>query len=247
MAKRLIINVVMLFSILALWYFAVAWGWVNAYILPSPFKVLNAFKDSLQDGELLRHIGGSLFRVGTGFFLALITAFPLGLMIGRVQFVKKVFFPPLNFLRPIPPIAWIPLAILWLGLGNGPAFFLTTLAAFFPILINTVAGVEQVSFQHLQAARCFSVGSWQVYRHIIIPSAMPYIISGCRTGFGFAWMAVVAAEMIATRNGLGQLIFTAQDLLRLDRVLMGMIVIGLIGLAVDYFFLKLKDKLLRWE
>ena len=247
MAKQFVLNVFLFLVILVLWYLAVAWGWVNAYILPSPLKVFDAFQSSLKNGEILEHIFGSLFRVGVGFLLAFATALPLGLAIGRISIVRKLIFPILNFLRPIPPIAWIPLTILWLGLGNGPAFFLTTLAAFFPILINTVAGVEQVSYQHLQAARCFGVKRSQVFWHILIPSSLPYIISGCRTGFGFAWMAVVAAEMIATRSGLGQLIFTAQDLLRLDRVLMGMLVIGLIGLVIDSLFFKLRNKLLKWE
>lgn len=245
--KRLFLNILIFTFILILWHFATSKGWVNTYILPSPQKVASAFFSSYQNGELSRSIFASLWRVGIGFSLAFLLAYPLGLVIGRVSWVRKVFLPPLNFLRPIPPIAWIPLAILWLGLGNGPAYFLTTLAAFFPILINTIAGVEQVSFQHLQAARCFGTKTLGIYRHVIIPSALPYIISGCRTGFGFAWMAVVAAEMIAARSGLGQLIFNAQDLLRLDRVLMGMMVIGAIGLIVDYFFLKLRNNFLRWE
>lgn len=245
--KRLFLNAFIFLFILILWQVATSKGWVNTYILPAPFKVASAFSASYRDGELGRSLIASLGRVGMGFSFAFILACPLGLVIGRVSWVRKIFLPPLNFLRPIPPIAWIPLAILWLGLGNGPAYFLTTLAAFFPILINTIAGVEQVSFQHLQAARCFGTKSFGIYRHVIIPSALPYIISGCRTGFGFAWMAVVAAEMIAARSGLGQLIFNAQDLLRLDRVIMGMMVIGAIGLMVDYLFLRLRNIFLRWE
>jgi len=221
-------------------------GHLNAFVLPSPAAVFRALVMGFSSGELLTDMGSSLQRVGVGFIISLLTAVPLGILLGISPRARSLLDPVIKFVRPIPPIAWIPLAILWFGIGNGPSYFLTMVASFFPILTNTMTGVENVSRQHLAVAHCFQASRRSIFCDIILPSSIPMLISGIRTGFGFAWMAVVAAEMIATRSGLGYLIYTSQDLLRTDRVLVGMLVIGLIGLLVDMLIVYVKDRWVHW-
>lgn len=220
---------------------------LNAFILPSPASVYRALAQAVVSGELAMDMAMSLQRVGIGFLLSLATAVPLGILLGVSPRARFLADPLLKFLRPIPPIAWIPLAILWFGIGNGPSYFLTMVASFFPILTNTFTGVEGVSRQHMAVAHCFQASRTSILCDIILPSSLPMIISGIRTGFGFAWMAVVAAEMIATRSGLGYLIYTSQDMLRTDRVLVGMFAIGLIGFLVDTFIVILRDRWVHWS
>jgi ABC-type nitrate/sulfonate/bicarbonate transport system permease component len=229
-----------------LWNGLSAAGYINQLILPSPAAVFRALVHAVTSGELLVDIAASLKRVGVGFGISLITAIPVGILIGISPRARFLVDPVLKFLRPIPPIAWIPLAILWFGIGNGPSYFLTMIASFFPILTNTITGVENVSHQHLSVAHCFQANRASILWDIIVPSSLPMLISGIRTGFGFAWMAVVAAEMIATRSGLGYLIYTSQDLLRTDRVLVGMLAIGMIGLIVDSLLVSLKNRFVHW-
>ncbi len=231
---------------LLVWAGLSATGRINAFILPAPGAVLRALIQGLCSGELLSATALSLWRVGCGFGISVVTAVPLGIALGSSHRLRGLLDPLLKFVRPIPPIAWLPLAILWFGIGNGPSYFLTMVASFFPILTSTMTGVENVSQQHLAVARCFGATRASILWDIVIPSSLPMMISGIRTGFGFAWMAVVAAEMIATRSGLGYLIYTSQDLLRTDRVLVGMLVIGMIGLLVDTLIVHLKDRWIHW-
>lgn len=232
--------------LLAGWGALSAAGWLNPFILPSPAAVMKALAIDVASGELLANSASSLHRVGVGFSISLVTALPLGILIGTSRRIRLLADPLLKFLRPIPPIAWIPLAILWFGIGNGPSYFLTMIASFFPILTSTISGVENVSRRHLAVANCFQASRASVMWDIVIPSSLPMMITGVRTGFGFAWMAVVAAEMIATRAGLGYLIHTSQDMLRIDHVLVGMLTIGLIGLVADTLFVRLRDRVVHW-
>jgi ABC-type nitrate/sulfonate/bicarbonate transport system permease component len=232
--------------VLLVWGGLSATGHVNAFILPSPGAVFRALVAGISSGELFADTASSLQRVGIGFGISLVTAVPLGILLGVSPRARFLVDPLLKFLRPIPPIAWISLAILWFGIGNGPSYFLTMIASFFPILTNTMTGVENVSRQHLAVAHCFQASRRSILCDIVLPSSLPMVISGIRTGFGFAWMAVVAAEMVATRSGLGYLIYTSQDLLRTDRVLVGMLAIGLIGLLVDTLLVFFKDRWVHW-
>ncbi|MDA8099413.1 MAG: ABC transporter permease [Nitrospiraceae bacterium] len=246
-SARRILYFLLPFGVLLLaWAVLSGTGRLNAFILPPPESVFRALGQSLVSGELVRDMASSLQRVGIGFLIALVTAVPLGILLGTSPRARVLADPLLKFLRPIPPIAWIPLAIVWFGIGNGPSYFLTMVASFFPILTNTFSGVEGVSRQHMAVAHCFQASKASILTDIVLPSALPMIISGIRTGFGFAWMAVVAAEMIATRSGLGYLIYTSQDMLRTDRVLVGMLAIGLIGFLVDTVIVMARDRWVHW-
>lgn len=251
--------------VIALWQVVAMQGWVNAQVLPSPLAVLEkwwAYLLPLQpydaaaggswlawavSGELITDALGSLYRVLVGFVIGAGLALPLGLAMGAKPRVYAWFNPLVQLLRPIPPIAYIPLSILWFGLGNPPAIFLISLGAFFPVLMNTIAGVRQVDGIYLRAARNLGASGSTLFLRVILPAAVPYILSGVRIGIGTAFIVVIVSEMIAVNNGLGFRILEAREYFWSDKIIAGMISIGLIGLAIDVAMNKLNNYLLRWH
>jgi NitT/TauT family transport system permease protein len=239
-------------------------GWVSPIILPAPSQVLvrwiayarpyKAFDPAegsylawLFSGELVGDALTSLMRVGVGFAIGAGLALPIGLVMGARPKVYELLNPMVQILRPIPPIAFIPLAILWFGLGNPPAFFLISLGAFFPVLMNTVTGVRNVDAIYLRAARNLGAGEWTLFWRIMIPAAMPYILAGVRIGIGVAFIVVIVAEMIAVNAGLGYRILEAREYFWSDKVIAGMISIGVAGLGIDVLMSRLNSWLLRWH
>jgi len=201
----------------------------NALMLPSPLVVAHGFRDLVADGSLLRDLRASLHRVLVGYALAAGLAIPLALVLAYFEKLRRTFLPVITLLRPIPPIAWIPLAILWFGLGDKPSYFITAVASFFPIFINAFAGGISVETDHLNAARCLGAGRWSMIRRIYLPSSLPQVWTGLRIGLGQSWMAVVTAELIAAPSGLGFLIQMSRLNLETPHVLVGMLVIGVVG------------------
>lgn len=222
--------------------------WV-AYLLP-----LQAYDPSqgswlrwAVSGELPTDAVTSLMRVAGGFAIGTALALPLGLFMGAKPAIYELLNPILQVLRPIPPIAFIPLAILWFGLGNPPAFFLISLGAFFPVLMNTIAGVRSVDAIYLRAARNLGADQWTLFRRVMIPAATPYILTGMRVGVGVAFIVVIVAEMIAVNAGLGYRILEAREYFWSDKIIAGMITIGFCGLGIDFFMNRLNAWLLRWH
>jgi NitT/TauT family transport system permease protein len=254
---------------LGIWQWVAGMGWVNANILPSPLQVWRkwvAYLLPLQDyaawhennaagswlswalsGELFIDSLGSLYRVVVGFAVGAGLALPLGLAMGASRIVYAWMNPLVQLLRPIPPIAYIPLSILWFGLGNPPAIFLIALGAFFPVLMNTIAGVRQVDGIYLRAARNLGAGGATMFLRVILPAAVPYILTGMRIGIGTAFIVVIVSEMIAVNNGLGFRILEAREYFWSDKIIAGMITIGILGLAIDSAMNKLNNHLLRWH
>jgi ABC-type nitrate/sulfonate/bicarbonate transport system permease component len=228
------------------WEWGARTGGLNPFLLPAPSAIAATLAGMAASGELMRDLAESLSRVGIGFALAAAIGVPLGLAIGLSKTANHAFAPVVQFFRPISPLAWIPLAILWFGVGNGPSYFLTMIAAFFPIVLNTHFGVRSIATQHLRVARCFQAGRWLTLRRVIWPAALPFIASGCRIGLGIAWMALVGAEMISAHSGLGYLVHVSQDLLRTDRVIAGMIAIGAAGFTMDFCLRKIERRLCPW-
>ena len=222
-------------------------GFINPIILPSPSAVLVRWYKYARSGELPSDAVSSLYRVIVGFLIGTGLALPLGLAMGASRAAYGFLNPILQVLRPIPPIAFIPLAILWFGLGNPPAFFLISLGAFFPVLMNTVAGVRSVDAIYIRAARNLGASRGALFRRIVIPAAMPHIMTGIRVGFGVAFIVVIVAEMIAVNNGLGYRILEAREYFWSDKIIAGMITIGLLGLGIDALLSRLSDYLLRWH
>jgi NitT/TauT family transport system permease protein len=253
---------------IVVWQVVAGMGWVNENILPSPLQVWRkwvAYLLPLQDfhawheangggwlawivsGELITDALGSLYRVIVGFLVGAGLALPIGLSMGASRIAYAWLNPLFQLLRPIPPIAYIPLSILWFGLGNPPAIFLIALGAFFPVLMNTIAGVRQVDGIYLRAARNLGASGPTMFVRVILPAAVPYILTGMRIGIGTAFIVVIVSEMIAVNNGLGFRILEAREYFWSDKIIAGMITIGLLGLAIDSGMNKLNNHLLRWH
>ncbi len=221
----------------------------ESVIFPTPQQVFLGTLELAADGTLWKHIGASLLRVATGFFTAVLVAVPLGLWMGRVDGAFRTLNPIFQIMRPISPIAWIPLSILWFGVGNTSPIFLIFLAAVFPMIVQTVSGVHTIERRYLHAAENFGVSRARLFRQVILPAVLPEIVVGMRIGLGVAWLVVVAAEMIAPRSGLGYLIIDSRNAgNRYDLVVAGMIIIGLIGLLLDGLMRLLeKHRSVRWR
>ncbi len=218
-------------------------------IFPTPLQVVAGLIELIRDGTLFEHIGASLFRVGAGFALAVAFAIPLGLWMGWVRGAYLTLNPLFQLLRPISPIAWIPIAILWFGVGNLSPVFLIFISSVFPMIVQTTAGVHTIERRYLRAADNFGVSRYTLFRRVVIPAVWPQIIIGMRIGLGVAWLVVVAAEMIALRSGLGYLIIDSRNAgNRYDLVIAGMIVIGVIGLLLDGAMRLLeRHRSVRWR
>ena len=234
-------------ALLALWWLVV-WA-TQSVVFPTPWQVITGTLELAGDGSLWEHIGASLFRVGTGFTLAMLVAVPLGLWMGWVRGAYATLNPIFQMLRPISPIAWIPIAILWFGVGNVSPIFLIFISSVFPMIVQTVAGVHTIEQRYLRAAANFGVSRRTLFRQVVIPAVLPQIIVGMRIGLGVAWLVVVAAEMIALRSGLGYLIIDSRNAgNRYDLVIAGMIIIGLIGLMLDRLMRVAEGmKVVRWR
>ena len=217
-----------------------------AQTLPPPSRVLAAGWRVLASGDLLAHIGASLVRVLGGFAMAALVAIPLGIGIALWEWVDDIADPVVELLRPIPPIAWIPLGILWFGIGDAQNMFIIFLGAFFPILLNTIAGVRRVDRTLVWGALTLGGRRAQIIREIVLPGALPLILTGLRIGLGVGWMALVAAELVAARSGLGFMIQSARYAFLTDRVILGMAVIGLLGLAMDRAMRGVQHRLAPW-
>ncbi len=232
--------------LLLTWEAGARLGWFNSFLLPGPSVVAKALWEMGLEGQLWSDVGQSLGRVLLGFTAAAIIGTPLGLWMGLSPRAERMLGPLVQILRPIPPIAWIPLAILWFGLGGGASYFLTMIGAFFPIVLNTHLGVTSISDQHRMVARSFEASRRKTFLRVIVPASLPYIMAGYRIGFGVAWMSLVGAEMLAVQGGLGYLIHVSQDLLKTDRVIGGMLMIGLIGLFFDLAMRRLERRWNPW-
>lgn len=251
-------------ALILIWQLATRQGWVNPQVLPSPWAVAKKWVEYatpyeqydpakihyllwLVSGELWRDTISTMFRVIVGFTIGAGLALPLGLAMGASDRIYSWMNPMLQVLRPIPPIAYIPLSILWFGLGNPPAIFLIAIGAFFPVLMNTMAGVRHVDSIYIRAARNLGANQITLFLHVMLPAAVPYILAGVRIGIGTAFIVVIVSEMIAVNNGLGFRILEAREYFWSDKIIAGMFSIGMLGLTIDLAMNKLNNYLLRWH
>jgi len=245
--KKLLPSLTVLALLIGAWWLVVVE--TQSVIFPTPWQVVTGTGELMQNGVLWEHIGASLFRVGSGFLLAVAFAVPLGLWMGWVREAFTTLNPIFQMLRPISPIAWIPIAILWFGVGNASPVFLIFISSVFPMVVQTTSGVHTIERRYLRAAANFGVSRATLFRRVVIPAALPQIIVGMRIGLGVAWLVVVAAEMIALRSGLGYLIIDSRNAgNRYDLVIAAMIIIGLIGLLLDGLMRLLEGlKAVQWR
>lgn len=219
--------------LLLLWAVLVPYFDVNPRLFPRLTSVIQAGWESIQDGSLFNHIGASLVRVVVGTALALLVSIPLGIAMGVSPIVSSFLTPLFRFFSVLAGIAWIPIATLWFGYGFGAITFVIFNAVFFVVTYNTLLGVSSIPLQLRRAAASLGAGRWAMLYEVILPGALPNIVTGIRTGLGFAWRGLIAAEMIATNAGLGYMLFVARDFYRTEVIVLGMIVIGVLWLLID--------------
>jgi len=221
----------------------------HSVIFPTPWRVVTGTWELLRNGTLWDHIGASLMRVGAGFGLAVCFALPLGLWMGWVRGAYQTLNPLFQILRPISPIAWIPIAILWFGVGDASPIYLIFISSVFPMIVQTTVGVHTIEKRYLRAAENFGVSRRTLFKQVVIPAVLPQVLVGMRIGLGVAWLVVVAAEMIALHSGLGYMIMDSRNAgNRYDLVIAGMIIIGLIGLSLDTIMRLLEGvRWIRWR
>ncbi len=240
-------SVALITTLIATWWLVVAW--THSVIFPSPWNVVAGTVELVKNGTLWPHVGASLMRVGAGFGLAVIVAVPLGLWMGWVDGAYRTLNPVFQILRPISPIAWIPIAILWFGVGNASPIYLIFISSVFPMIVQTIVGVHTIEKRYLRAAANFGVSRRTRFLQVVLPAVLPQVLVGMRIGLGVAWLVVVAAEMIALHAGLGYMIMDSRNAgNRYDLVVAGMIIIGVIGLSLDGL-MRLLERLkgVRWR
>jgi taurine transport system permease protein len=249
--SSLAMSIVTVAVLVAGWFLITGMHWVKPLFLPSPQAVFAKFVSVASEGfansTLTEHIAASLLRVFSAFALACATAIPVGVMMGVSRHARGVFDPPIEFYRPLPPLAYLPLIIIWFGIGEFSKVFLIYLAIFAPLAIAARAGVRSVSIEQIHAAYSMGATRTQVVIHVILKSALPEIFTGMRIGIGVGWTTLVAAEMVASTRGLGFMVLNAAEFLASDVVIMGIIVIGFFALCFDLLMRYLEKAMVRWK
>ncbi len=226
-----------LLVLLLIWEFSVQFFQVNARVFPSIESVYKAGLEAVNDGSIFQHVAASLGRVAVGTLLAVLISIPLGVAMGLNPIVSDFLSPLFRFFSVLAGIAWIPIATLWFGYGFGAITFVIFNAVFFVVTYNTLLGVASIPMPLRNAAASLGANGWTLLAQVILPGALPNIVTGIRTGLGFAWRGLIAAEMIATNVGLGYMLFLARDFYKTEVIVLGMIIIGLIWLAIDRLIL----------
>jgi len=239
--------VILPITILVVWEALSQAGLITPWILPPPTCVAGTLWSMIISGRLGEHILASILRVVKGFGTAALLGIAGGTLIGLSSTIRIATDLLMQFLKPVPPLAWIPLAILWFGIDELSKIFIIFLGAFFPILINVISGIRNTDTKFVELARILDVSRWKFIRQVVIPGALPSVMTGLRVGLAAAWMCVVAAEMIAASKGVGYMIMDARQLSQTDVVLAGIATIGVIGKAMDVLLLKLERRLVGWK
>lgn len=238
-------------GLVALWTLVTGAGWIKPLFLPGPGAIAAAFRqawDGVFDGNpLYVQAGASLLRVLGAFVLAALVGIPVGLAMGVSRHARAVLDPVIEFYRPLPPLAYLPLMVIWFGIGETSKVMLIFLACFAPVALATRSGVLSASSDQVNAARSLGATRWQVLRHVVLPAATPEILVGLRIGMGVGWTTLVAAEMVAANAGLGQMVLNASNFLRTDVVIMGILVIGFFAILFEVAMRWLERTLVPWK
>lgn len=245
------ISVLTVVGLVLLWYLVTYWGLIEPLFLPSPQAVFQQFYASLlgaaNDQPLWQHALASVLRVTAAFWLAFFTAVPLGIAMGMSRVVRGVFDPVIEFYRPLPPLAYLPLIIIWFGIDEMPKVLLIYLACFAPLALAARSGMKSAAQEQIHAAYSMGASYRQVLWHVVLPSALPEVLVGMRIAIGFGWTTLVAAEMVAANVGLGQMVLNASNFLRTDIVVMGILVIGALAYVFDLLMRRLERRLVPWK
>ena len=249
--SSVIISVVTIAVLMLVWYAVTALQLIKPLFLPSPAAVWQQFYEYLtgaaNDKPLWDHFIASVLRVTVAFWVAFLTAVPVGIAMGMSRVARGIFDPPIEFYRPLPPLAYLPLIIIWFGIDETPKVLLIYLACFAPLALAARSGMKSAAPEQINAAYSMGASYGQVIRHVILPSALPEILVGMRIAIGFGWTTLVAAEMVAANVGLGQMVLNASNFLRTDIVIMGIIVIGVVAYLFDLFMRWVERTLVPWK
>lgn len=232
--------------IIIIWEIAAAQGWITPYTLPAPSKIFSTFITSIENLSLFKNILASVVRVFTGFLLAAVAAIVIGIVVSLSKNFEIVSRFVLQVLKPIPPIAWIPIAIVWFGIGEPSKIFIIFMGAFFPIFVNVVDGIKQIDGRFVEVSKVFEIPDLKFIKKVVIPGALPSIMSGLRVGLGTAWICVVAAEMIAATSGIGYMLMDGRQLSQPDVVILAMLIVGVIGKLMDDILARIEQKIVYW-
>ena len=245
------ISIITTVTIFVLWFAVTNLGLIKPIFLPSPQAVAEQFvayaTGAANDKPLLEHLIASFTRVFLAFWLACATAIPIGVAMGVSRIARGIMDPPIEFYRPLPPLAYLPLIIIWFGIDEVPKVLLIYLSCFAPLALQTRAGVRSASQEQIHAAYSMGASQWQVIRYVMLPAALPEILVGMRIAIGFGWTTLVAAEMVASNVGLGQMVLNASNFLRTDIVIMGIIVIGVFAYVFDLMMRWVEKKVVPWK
>ncbi len=235
--REMLISLLSVLVILLVWAVIAGLKIFPEYFIPSPSSVFRAFLDiavnGYRGGTLLQHLGDSLFRVISGFVLACFAAIPLGMLMGYSRKIKAVFDPIVEFYRPLPPLAYYTILVIWLGIGNVSKITLLFLAAFPPLSINAMSAVASVPLERIHTAQSLGAGKWKIFTHVIFPSCLPGIFTGMRVSIGFTYTTLVSSEIVAATSGIGWMVLDAGKFLRGDVMFMGILVMGITGIILD--------------
>ncbi len=246
-----LLSIVTICMLIFVWWLVTAMGWVKPLFVPPPQAIVASFITILQHGytgePLWVHVGISAARVFGAFLLACLVGIPLGLSMGISPIVRGIFDPPIEFYRPIPPLAYLPLMIIWFGIGETSKVLLIFLSVFAPVALGARSGVRSAAIEQIHAAYSFGATRWQVLTRVILPAAMPEILTAMRIGIGFGWTTLVAAEMVAATSGIGYMVLSASQFLQTAVVIMGIIVIAAIAYMFDLVMRLLERRLVPWK
>ena len=233
-------------TLLLAWWLATALGLVEPLFLASPGAVVKSLGRQAAEGTLWLDIKTSVYRITVGFVISTVTAIPIGILMGTFRFWEAVFEPPIDLIRYMPAVAFVPLSILWLGITDGQKFMLLFIGTFFQEVLLIMDNVKTVNRHLIDVSYTFGLNKWEVLRHVILPAALPGIVDTLRITLGWAWTYLVVAELVAAREGLGYRIMQAQRFLATDVIISGILVIGILGLATDYGFKFAYQALFPW-
>ncbi|WP_368490890.1 ABC transporter permease [Clostridium sp. BJN0013] len=246
-----IITITTVTLLLIIWYLITKLKILPESIIPSPYKVILGFKEIITEGykgnTIYKHFSDSMFRLMSAFILAIITGIPIGLASGYSSKIRAVFEPIVNFFRPLPPLAYYALLIMWLGIGNSSKVMLLYLAAFPPIYLSCASGVKGIRKDYINGAYTLGASKIQTFLHVILPTCLPSIFTGLRTSMGFAYTTLVAAEMVAAVSGIGWMVLDASKFLRSDIIFVGIIIMGVTGILLDKIIRLIEIKFVPWE
>lgn len=241
------LSVLSLLGGVALWWALVAGGIANPVLMPPPGRVIETARELIVDGTLLPHIAVSLARALGGFALGAVVGIPLGILIGRSARAFAIIDPWVQLIRPVPPIAVLPLVVLWFGIGETSKLVVVSYGALFPILINTVHGVRSIDNSLFRAARALGASERQIFYLVILPAAVPSVVTGLRLGAGMAIFVLVAAELLGSSSGLGWFIMDAREHFFTDQIMVGIVALGLLGYLINRTLLLIEQRILRWR